>query len=146
MKFHLTRAGGRNLFTGYGAGYVSINDQKYEHHVVVAPDNAVAEWDAESFEALTPAHFEALLALKNGAGGCDLLISDYAMPHISGAEFVRRARQMLPDVPAIIITGYAEAEAVRDRPEGVEILLKPFPEIALQRAMARACGQAAAAS
>ena len=64
MKFHLTRAGGRNLFTGYGAGYVSINDQKYEHHVVVAPDNAVAEWDAESFEALTPAHFEALLALK----------------------------------------------------------------------------------
>jgi CheY-like chemotaxis protein len=89
---------------------------------------------------------EALLALKNGAGGCDLLISDYAMPHISGAEFVRRARQMLPDVPAIIITGYAEAEAVRDRPEGVEILLKPFPEIALQRAMARACGQAAAAS
>ena len=89
---------------------------------------------------------EALLALKNGAGGCDLLISDYAMPHISGAEFVRRARQMLPDVPAIIITGYAEAEAVRDRPEGVEILLKPFPEIALQRAMARACGQTAAVS
>ena len=89
---------------------------------------------------------EALLALKNGAAGCDLLISDYAMPHISGAEFVRRARQMLPDVPAIIITGYAEADAVRDRPEGVEILLKPFPEGALQRAMARACGQAAAAS
>jgi CheY-like chemotaxis protein len=89
---------------------------------------------------------EALLALRNGAGGCDLLISDYAMPHISGAEFVRRARQLVPDVPAIIITGYAEAEAVRDRPEGVEILLKPFPEIALQRAMARACGQAAAAS
>ena len=89
---------------------------------------------------------EALLALQNGAGGCDLVISDYAMPHLSGAEFVRRARQLIPDVPAIIITGYAEAEAVRDRPDGVEILLKPFPEIALQRAMARACGQTAAAS
>jgi CheY-like chemotaxis protein len=89
---------------------------------------------------------DALLALKNGAADCDLLISDYAMPHISGAEFVRRARQMLPNVPAIIITGYAEAEAVRDRPEGVEILLKPFPEIALQRAMARACRRTATAS
>jgi CheY-like chemotaxis protein len=89
---------------------------------------------------------EGLLALRNGAASCDLLISDYAMPHISGTEFVRRARQILPDVPAIIITGYAEAEAVRDRPEGVEILLKPFPEAALQRAMAEVCGRMATGS
>ena len=83
---------------------------------------------------------EALVALKNGAACCDLLISDYAMPHISGTEFVRRARQVIPEVPAIIITGYAETEAVRDRPDGVEILLKPFREKALQQALARACG------
>ena len=89
---------------------------------------------------------DALRALANGVAPCDLLISDYAMPQISGTEFVRRARQLIPDVPAIIITGYADAEAVRDRPAGVEILLKPFPEIALQRAMARVCGQGATAS
>jgi len=88
---------------------------------------------------------EALLKLKNGEVGCDLIISDYAMPRISGAEFIRRARGLRPDIPAIIITGYAEAEAVRDRPEGVEILLKPFPETALQRAMTRACSRAAVA-
>lgn len=64
MKFHLTRAGGRNLFTGYGEGYVSINDQRYEKNLVVAPDQPVADWNAESFDALTPAHFEALLELK----------------------------------------------------------------------------------
>ena len=86
---------------------------------------------------------EALVALKNGAACCDLLISDYAMPHISGTEFVRRARQVIPEVPAIIITGYAETEAVRDRPDGVEILLKPFREKALQQALARACGPTA---
>ena len=64
MKFHLTRAGGRNLFTGYGEGYVSINDQRYEKNLVVAPDQPIADWNAESFDALTPAHFEALLELK----------------------------------------------------------------------------------
>jgi uncharacterized protein len=31
---------------------------------VVAPDHEVAAWDAQSFYALEPAHFEALLALK----------------------------------------------------------------------------------
>ena len=64
MKFHLTRAAGNNLFTGYGEGYVAINDQRFEHSIVVTPANPVAEWDAGSFEALTPAHFDALLALK----------------------------------------------------------------------------------
>jgi hypothetical protein len=48
-------------------------------------------------------------------------------------------------VPAIIITGYAEADAVRDRPDGVQILLKPFREAALRQALVRACGRAAAA-
>ena len=86
---------------------------------------------------------EALLALGNGEPRCDLVISDYAMPHLSGTEFVRKARELFPDVPAIIITGYAEADAVRDRPDSVEILLKPFKEVTLQQALARACGQGA---
>lgn len=64
MKFHLTRAEGRNLFTGYGKGYVAVNDRRYERNVVVTPQRPVAEWDASSFDALTPAHFEALLALE----------------------------------------------------------------------------------
>ena len=64
MKFHLTRAEGRNLFTGYGEGYVSVNDRRYQGNLVVAPDHDVSMWNAESFDALTPAHFEALLELK----------------------------------------------------------------------------------
>jgi uncharacterized protein len=62
MKLHLTKAAGRNLFTGYGDGYVAINDQRYDHSVVVAPEGDVDTWDAPSFDALTPAHFEALAA------------------------------------------------------------------------------------
>ncbi|QNP43301.1 response regulator [Sphingomonas daechungensis] len=87
---------------------------------------------------------EALTALEDGASECDLLISDYAMPHLSGTEFVRRARQISPEIPALIITGYAESDAVRDRPEDVEILLKPFTPKALKGAIARICGEPAA--
>lgn len=64
MKLHLTRAEGRNFFTGYGDGYVSINDRRYERHVVVAPGHEIVDWDTPSFESLTSEHFEALLELK----------------------------------------------------------------------------------
>ena len=83
---------------------------------------------------------EALDALNNGAGACDLLISDYAMPHQSGTDFLREARDLCPDVPALIITGYADAETIADRPEGVEVLLKPFTPTMLDAAIARVCG------
>ena len=62
MKLHLTKGAGRNLFTGYGEGYVSINDQRYAHSVIVAPQGEVERWEAADLEGLTAAHFEALLA------------------------------------------------------------------------------------
>ena len=64
MKLDLTRPEGRNLFTGYGEGYVSINGERYERHLLVAPDHAIAEWSAASFDALPPEHFEELLELE----------------------------------------------------------------------------------
>ena len=82
---------------------------------------------------------EALKLLKANGTRCDLLISDYAMPNLSGTDFVREARALCPDVPALIITGYAEADAISDRPAEVEILLKPFTVNALEAAIARVC-------
>ncbi len=69
----------------------------------------------------------------------DLLISDYAMPHLSGTDFLRQAMKLCPDVPALIVTGYAEAEAIGDRPEGVSILQKPFTPSALEAEIAKLC-------
>jgi PAS domain S-box-containing protein len=85
---------------------------------------------------------DALQSLKNGDCDYDLMISDYAMPQQSGTEFLREARNFCPDVPALIITGYAEADAISDRPEGVEILLKPFTPTKLEAALARVCDAA----
>ena len=68
----------------------------------------------------------ALTLLKEPKCDFDLLITDYAMPHLSGTDFLREARLLCPDVPALLITGYAEVEMIRDRPPGIEMLLKPF--------------------
>jgi PAS domain S-box-containing protein len=85
---------------------------------------------------------EAIKFLEESGCDYDVLITDYAMPKISGTEIIRRARELCPDVPALIITGYAESDAIDDRPDGVEILLKPFTPTTLDAAIGRACSSA----
>jgi PAS domain S-box-containing protein len=95
-------------------------------------------------EAGNGAH--AIELLKEHDCAFDLLITDYAMPHLSGTDFLREARGLCPEVPALLITGYAETEMIRDRPAGVELLLKPFTAIALEAAILRSCGASALVS
>jgi CheY-like chemotaxis protein len=54
------------------------------------------------------------------------------MPQLSGTEIVALAREFLPGLPALLITGYADADEIRERPEDVAILSKPFtlPDLA----------------
>jgi uncharacterized protein len=56
MKLHLTSGEGRQLFSGYGPGYVAVNAVRYERPVLVTPE-AVADWAVKDFAALTPADF-----------------------------------------------------------------------------------------
>lgn len=63
MKLHHTHGTGQNLFTGYGADYVEINNKQYMSNVIVTP-NEIRTWDATTFDTLVPAHFEPLLALQ----------------------------------------------------------------------------------
>ena len=83
---------------------------------------------------------QALERLTGRLKDFDLLVTDYAMPLLSGAEFLREARHICPGVPALIITGYAEPDMIQGLPKGVQTLLKPFTPRALERAMARVHG------
>ncbi|HEY0026494.1 MAG TPA: response regulator [Allosphingosinicella sp.] len=69
---------------------------------------------------------EVLSLLASQPYCCDVLITDYAMPHVSGAEVIRQARAIRPHLPALIITGYADAQSIERRPVDVAILSKPF--------------------
>jgi PAS domain S-box-containing protein len=64
----------------------------------------------------------------------DMLISDYAMPLMSGSEVIRKLRAKKSTLPAIIITGHADA--ISNVPESVRVLNKPFTLTQLQEAIA----------
>jgi uncharacterized protein len=63
LKLHLSRAGSANAFTAYGTGYVEVNGRRYVRSLLVLPDRVVADWGPGRFDALGPAHLEALVAL-----------------------------------------------------------------------------------
>ena len=52
---------------------------------------------------------EALDAVRRERIDC--VITDFLMPEMDGLEFLRRLRRMAPDVPAIMLTGYADKES-----------------------------------
>jgi CheY-like chemotaxis protein len=66
----------------------------------------------------------------------DLLLIDYLMPGLNGAEVVRQARQRGFDMPVIFATGYANTSAL-DAAIGLKatVLAKPFSLEDLQRAI-----------
>jgi PAS domain S-box-containing protein len=56
----------------------------------------------------------------------DLIVTDYAMPLMSGTDMLKQAREIRPDIPGIIISGYAASETVATAPSDVTVLRKPF--------------------
>ncbi len=61
----------------------------------------------------------------------DLLVVDFAMPGMNGAEVMRAARAIRPDLPVLMITGYADSESVSGLGAEVPVLRKPFEAGAL---------------
>jgi len=64
LKFHLANNPGQNVFTAHGAGYVQVNEQRFEHPVIVTSERILSDWTARSFAALTEADFNNFLALQ----------------------------------------------------------------------------------
>ena len=56
----------------------------------------------------------------------------------SGTEVIRLAREARPQLPAVIITGYADGEEIGGRPADVGLLMKPFTLAELSGAVDRA--------
>ena len=114
--------------------------------LVVEDDDFVRDSMVESLGALGYTVSHAL----NGEAGLrelqrarpDLIITDYLMPGITGAELVLQARRAFPDVPAIIATGYADMHAIEQVIGEDMVLRKPFQLAELAASVERALGQA----
>jgi CheY-like chemotaxis protein len=57
---------------------------------------------------------QALLALRNDPGICDLLVTDYNMPGYSGVDLLRDVKELLPNLPVALASGYVTPEIERD--------------------------------
>ncbi|PWC83288.1 response regulator [Azospirillum sp. TSO5] len=76
---------------------------------------------------------EEALALLEADEGIGVLVTDFAMPGMTGADLTRLVRRHRPGLPVLIVTGYAEKAVLQDlgREPGIRILSKPIPPAAL---------------
>lgn len=98
------------------------------------------------FEALSRAGHDVAVA-ENGRMALemiekkqpDLLIADIKMPEMDGIELLRRVKELLPDLPVVIITGFATVDtAVEAMKQGAfDYILKPFPVEVIEETVAR---------
>lgn len=61
MKLHLANFAHQNIFTGYGDGYVLVNQTRYEKNLIVLPDQLFEDWPVTSVKELEAQHFDHLL-------------------------------------------------------------------------------------
>lgn len=52
------------MFTGYGDGFVAINQIRYEHNLIVLPDRIIEPWEVPAFLQLSAGDFDVLLPLQ----------------------------------------------------------------------------------
>ena len=122
------------------------DERRREHFLVVDDEVAVLR---VSKAVLTRLGYEvtttedptrALELLRTAGPRFDLLLTDHAMPNMTGLELIRAAREFLPDLPIIVATGHLEVGLEADlKSEGVRhILQKPYGGGDLARVVALA--------
>jgi len=65
----------------------------------------------------------------------DLIVLDFIMPGLSGADVARHARERRPDQPILFVSGYSETDAVKRTAPDAPLLAKPFRADALHKAV-----------
>lgn len=77
-------------------------------------------------EVIEASSGSAALELLRTGNKIDLLITDFSMPKMNGAELASAAREMFPDLPVLLATGYAELPSGKD--PGIPRLAKPYQQ------------------
>ena len=103
---------------------------------VLVLNNTVAMLEEAGHHVLAAESGEAALALFETNPQIDLVITDHAMPHMTGAQLIQMLKTRAPQLPMIIATGYAELpESIAN---SVLKLAKPFNEAQLVAVMSKA--------
>jgi PAS domain S-box-containing protein len=82
---------------------------------------------------------DALLMLRTEPD-IDLVLADYTMPHMTGAELAQQVADLLPGVPVVLMTGYSATSLGETGPNVRAVLQKPFRAEAMARIVMKALG------
>jgi signal transduction histidine kinase len=131
VKVYLPRAAEKSVLK---ESVLTTNPTQVERRnaviLLVDDDNAVREVTAALLEEI------GYVVLQVGSGGAaldlldqhtkiDLVLLDFAMPGMSGAEVARQIQQRFPSLPVLFVTGYADKTALGDISEE-RLIKKPF--------------------
>lgn len=80
---------------------------------------------------------DALELLSQSPETFDLLITDQSMPGMNGTELSQKTRQIRPDMPILLLTGYSESVTPENAEEfGIDaVIMKPVVEAKLSEAV-----------
>ncbi|WP_311220939.1 MULTISPECIES: ATP-binding protein [unclassified Acidovorax] len=113
-------------------------DKRPDSTLVVEDDETVRSLAVEllrdmGFQVMQAASGTEAMALLSGALHFDLLLSDVGLPGPNGRQVADFAREKLPGIRVILMTGYAEQAAMNPNFLGaqMELLVKPFDAQAL---------------
>jgi uncharacterized protein len=63
LKIEREQPDGRNVFTGYGEGYVEVNRARHAASLLVSAERVVADWPLASIAQISADHLAAIIEL-----------------------------------------------------------------------------------
>lgn len=122
-------------------GAAAEQDRALQTVLLVDDDNGVREVTSIMLEdlglkVLQAASGHEALEILGADTPIDILLTDFAMPGMNGAELAQAVRERLPALPVIFVTGYAELDAFDL--DNAQVLQKPFRERELAERISRA--------
>lgn len=116
-------------------------ERAFQTVLLVDDDNGVREVTSIMLEdlglkVLQAANGQEALDIIRANTPIDILLTDFAMPGMNGAELAQAVRDRLPALPVIFVTGYAELDAFDL--DNAQVLQKPFRERELVERIAKA--------
>jgi CheY-like chemotaxis protein len=87
---------------------------------------ATAQLEALGYQVVQAASGKVALDLLGSGNGIDLLMVDYAMPEMSGVDLARAVQRKCPEMPVLIVTGYADTALVHGQIPLARIMKKPY--------------------
>ena len=118
-------------------------DKKKINILFVDDEVAIVNMQKQSLEALgymvvtKTSSLEALKVFQSAPEKFDLVITDMAMPKLTGDKFARSVKESRADVPVILCTGFSEKIRDNDKNSAIDVFLMKPVDLATMAATVR---------